>query len=892
MEPIYWIRNWFANLFRPKGMHDDLAEEMEHHLSMSVEKKVAEGLSPEEARREALKEFGAVERIKEECHDAWGTRMIMDTVADLRFAFRQLRKSKGFLAVVLLTIAICSGLNVAVYSYAHSLIIKPFDYPNGDEVVAVGKIWRKQSDKVGYVSPLSFVEIEREAKSFKAIGLIDSDDSVDVSIDGGAAFATDIMLVSGGVWEAVGVRPILGRTFSPESVEDGHDKVVVLSFALWQSRFEGGADVVGRKIRLNGAEHTILGVMPERFNILYPNQMMWAPRIIRSHELKEANRESNGNRVVARLKSGVSLSQAQVELDQLFDRTFDSHPEQQAAWARSGLSYTALPLKEFVTKNEAEMMVPATTVLQVVVLCVLAIGCLNVAGLTLVRGMTRLKEISMRASLGANRGRIVRQLLTESLLLFILGGMASIPFAFLAIEWLHNIIFQDLHIPKASMNLSVFVFAGLVLLSFGLLFGWLPARSTIQSGLSHTISESDGRASAGAGRGRLQQALMVCQIGLACCLLILAVTLVRNGFAVVKEDYGFISENRTLVKVGLPSYLYPDTPSRRSFFSEARDRLAQLPGVHNVAYTNRVPLTSYNMWYTEFSIVGKPLAPDESARQTTMFRVSPDFFSTMGITLLKGRLFNESDHQDSQPVVIIDEQNAQDYFEDRDPIGSTIRFWNKECRVVGVVSKTINMPYFLESPLDRALYFPHAQWSPMRPASFVVHSSLDKGSLERAIQKLVREINPQLLQIQIDTLQEIIADSAKAEITFAKLTALFSALAYALTLIGIYGVVSNTVTQKIKEIGIRIAIGARVYAILLLFLRSASLCTILGLMLGLVPAYFALKILEPYLNGVGALDPWIFLGVAFSILVCSLIASLAPVYRAATILPTETLRYE
>ena len=449
----------------------------------------------------------------------------------------------------------------------------------------------------------------------------------------------------------------------------------------------------------------------------------------------------------------------------------------------------------------------------------------------------------------------------------------SIPFVFVATDWLRGSLLQELPFQEANLNLAIFLFAGFILLIFGLLFGWIPARSILRSSLSHNISESDGRASGSAGRSRLQQALMVFQIALACCLLILAVTLVKNGFAVMKKNYGFTPENRMLVKIGLPSYLYPDTPSRRSFFKVARDRLAQLPGVHTVAYTNRIQLTSYNMWVTDFSIIGRPLAPDESARRTTMFRVSPDFFSAMGITLVKGRLLNEADHLDSQPVVIIDEQNAKDYFGERDPIGAMIVHGPKECRVVGVVSKTINMPYFLNSPLDRALYFPHAQWSPMRPASFVVHSSLDKANLEQSIHKLIREIDPQLLQIEIETLQEVIAQSAIGELTFAKLTALLSILAYALTLIGIYGVISNTVAQRIKEIGIRIAIGAGVQSIVVHFLKSATLYTMIGLLLGVIPAYFLLRFFGVYLN---AIDPWIFFGVTGSIFVCALVASFVP----------------
>ena len=315
MELFHIIRNWFANLFRPKALHGELDEEMEHHLSMTIDKKVAEGMSPNLAKKAALKEFGSVERLRDECQDAWGTRFLLDTVSDIRFAARQLIKSKGYLAVTILTIAMCSGLNVSIYRYVHAWIVKPFDYPNAEEVVAVGKIWKKQRNKVGAISPLSFTEIEREARSFKAIGLVDSDDNVDVVVPNGSAFVADVMLITPGIWDVAGVKPLLSSTFTRGSVEEGHDKVAVIGYQIWQSRFGGSVDVIGKQIRLDDSEHTIIGVMPDRFNILYPNRTMWLPRKESSHEMKEANRESNSHRVIARLNEGVGISQAQVELD-------------------------------------------------------------------------------------------------------------------------------------------------------------------------------------------------------------------------------------------------------------------------------------------------------------------------------------------------------------------------------------------------------------------------------------------------------------------------------------------------------------------------------------------------------------------------------------------------
>jgi len=827
--------------------------------------------------------------MKEDCRDSWGTRLVLDTVADIKFALRQLRKSKGFTVVILSTIALCGGLNVAMYSFLESWILDPFQYPDEDEVMAIGNVYRKQGNRLSTISPLSFVEIERDARSFKAMGLIDGDGGVDVVIEGASPFVTSVDTVTAGIWEAVGVRPLLGQTFSPESVREGHEKVAVLSHAFWSARFDGNSDVLGRKIRLNGQEYSIVGVMPERFRIVSPKPTLWIPRVFSAAELKEGSRDSNSYRAVGRLREGVSMERVRAELDQLFRATFEGHPDRQAAWTRSGLSYGVETLQDFVSKNDRELVFTGTVVLQAMVLGVFAIGCLNIAGLILVKGMSRRKEISMRSSLGATRFRVLRQLLCETLLLFLIGGAISIPVMWIAKDTMYWSLFSVFEFDEATVNVSVLLFAGGTLLGFGLLFGWLPARSILRSSLSGSLSDSSGRSTGGASRSRLQRALMVCQIALACSLLILAVSLVKNGYQVLKKDYGFVAENRVLVKIGTPRYLFE---AIRDFAEEVEARIERLPGVLNVATASSVPLSGYNFTSTGFDIVGYPLEVNDAERRTTIFRVGTDYFDTMGIRLIKGRMFDERDREGTEYVVVIDENNAKDYFQDIDPIGSFIRRGDRDCRVVGVVSSTVNAPYYFGWSLDRALYFPQSQWYFMRPASFVVHSSLDLGVLESSIQTLARDINPNLAQIEVIPMQRNIFDSARPELVMAKLTAVFAVLAYALTLIGVYGVISNIVTQRLKEIGIRLALGARSGSIVVQFLKSVSAYTVIGLAVGVVLAYFSLRFLQPFLNGGESIDFLLFASVSLSILACALVAAFVPVFRATSIRPTETLRYE
>jgi len=801
---------------------------------------------------------------------------------DLRYAARVLLKRRGFAAVAVLSLALGIGANTAIFSVFSAVLLRALPFHDADRLVVV---WEDASF-VGFPqntpAPANYVDWNAQNDVFEGMGAFAERT---FNLTGGAEPEKVLAhAVTANLLPLLGIEPAVGRYFTAEE-ESGASKVVVLSYRVWQSRFGGRADVLDQDVLLNGVQYRVVGVMPRGFQFLDDNVGLWAPLGLTAEEL--ASRTSHYLTVIARLKPGVSVGQAQTEMNTIMARIVRDHPD-----SAGRLGVSVLPLQQQLTGDVRRPLI----MLQSAAALVLLICCSNVANLFLSRATTRRREIAMRTSLGASRATIVRQLLIESVLVAGAGGVLGLLLARWSFAFLQQLIPSAMTLSTPlQLNAGMLAFASMTCLLVGVAIGLAPALQASKVDLSEA-TKADGGHTNLVKQARLRSTMVVAQVALAVVVLVGAGLMLRT-ISELQEQYSGLQPNRVLtLRTDLPLNKYDEPQRRVNFYDEVLARVQALPDVQAAAYTTSVPLEwkgGTTGFYPEGKEVLAQLSYDANHRQ-----VSPGYFTTMGIALLRGRHFDASDRLEAEPVAIVNEAMARQFWPGEEAIGKRFKMGGASSnepwrRIVGVAADVRQMG--VDAPVKAEMYFPYAQMtvSPWyAPRDLVIRTSGDPTRIVAAVRQEIRAVDPDQPVSNITTMANVIDKETAPRRIGTVLSSAFAGLALVLAALGIYGVLSYYVVQQTRTIGVRLALGGRPRDILSLVLRKGVVLTSIGVVIGLGAAFALTRLMQNLLFGVRALDPLTFAVVAVVIAAVALAACAIPARRAAKVDPLVALRYE
>lgn len=891
---IYKLSLRLRSLFRRTRVEQELTEELRFHLEKLIDENVVKGVSTEEAQRAALRELGHVEQIKEECRDMRRVNFVEDILRDLGFGLRQLRRNRGFTVVAVITLALGIGATTAMFSVVNGVLLKPLPYSNPNRVMLLYSATRTFS--VSSVSYPDFLDWQRMNRSFTALAGCRWE-SFNLAVPSGAEVVSAVM-VSADFFKILGIPPMLGRGFSASEDHLGAAPTAVLSYNFWQNHFGGRKSIIGEPITMGGQSYTVIGVLPKSFWFFaQAHDEVFVPIGIYKRDWTNLRRAHPGMLVVGRLKPGITESQAQADMNTVAERLAQEYPKDDA-----GYSISMARVSEWSVKDSTG----GTLWLLLSAVCfVLLIACVNVASLLLSRAAVRQKEIAIRAAIGAGVTRVVRQLLTESVLLSLLGCGLGILFAWAGMKFLLADLPADL--PRSQnigMDPRVLLFAVGLSLITGVLFGLAPALRSARPDVQETLKEG-GRGSAGGGN-RLQRGLVTAEVALSLVLLIAAGLTLKSIWYLDSVNLGFNPNHLLSFEVSLPSPRYLDPNNAQSFYKELLARLRALPGVEAAGATDLMPLSG-NDHEKEFYIAGRPKPQRKTATPDAFFYMTtPGYLHAMGISVLRGRYFTDQDTLKSQPVVVIDRAFARTYFPHQDPIGRDIilpdQGFDTPREIVGVVDhvKTFGPAGLKNWKVQSQLYFPIAQIpdqfyksaNMVLNLTLVVRTSIDPRGMIATVTGALHSIDNGVAVNAMQTVDEMERLSVASQRFTMILMALFAALALVLAAIGIYGVISYAVSQRTHEVGIRMALGAQKVDVLRLVLGQGIRLSLIGVGIGIFAAFGLTRLLSTLLYGVKATDPLTFITVALILLGVALLACYIPARRATKVDPMVALRYE
>jgi len=875
------IRGWLARifgLFNRKRRERDFAEELESHLAMHIEDNLRARMSPEEARRRALLKLGGVALTQERYREQRGLPMLETLGQDLRFGLRMLRKTPGFSLVVILTLALGIGATTAMFSVVNAILLRPLFGRETDRLVTIYHSYPKTNLTTGG-SAASFVDYQQRGAVFESVAV---SASASFNLTGqGEPERVEGRRVSAGYFTTRGVTTALGRAFLPDEDKPGNQYVALISYGLWQRRFNADPNALGSSIMLNGENHTVVGVMPEAWS---RRNEIWTPLALTPEQLADRGKEFL--RMTARLKPGVSLEQAQAAMNTLARQLMQENPQNYPA--DSGWNIRLTPIYEDTVRE----IRPALRVLLGAVGFILLIACANVANLLLARMAARGREMALRAALGASRRRVLRQLLTESLLLALTGGGMGLLIAY----WGTGLVIKlnQNNLPRAqeySMDGRILAFAfGLSVLT-SLLFGLAPALQASKAELTDPLKEG-GRGAGGGGRARLRSLLVVAEIALTLVLLIGGGLMLKSFAQLLQVDPGFRPENLLTLRISLPDDRYHEERQVRDFARQALEKVKALPGVQAAGVVTSLPLSQSNASGT-FAIDGRPTASRDARPQADWRMVSPEYLQTMGIPLQAGRYFTERDTADAPNVMLIDETLARLYWPNENPIGKRVALsvnqepiWREIIGVVGAVKHR-----GLDADYRGTLYAPHSQiaWENL---FLVARTAAEPTSMTTAVRAAIQSVDQNQPVYEVMTMKQRVGESVGQRRFSMLLLVLFAAVALLLAALGLHGVMSYGVSQRTQEIGIRMALGAQASDVLKLVVKQGMTLVCLGVGIGLLASFALTRLLTNLLFGVQATDPVTIASVALMLVGVALLACWIPARRATKVDPLRALRHE
>jgi len=881
------LRVWFtrlAGLIHRDRRDREFSAELDAHVALHTDDNLRRGLAPNEARRQALVALGGIDAVTEAHRDQRGLPFLEGLAQDVRFGIRTLRKNPVFTAVIVLTLALGIGANTAIFSVVHAVLLRPLPFRDADRLVSVWQTNNAHNNELDGFSPANFLDYRDDAPAFDGLVAMNYW-SFDYTGKGEPeSFRGE--LVSRDFFQLLGVTPALGRAFLPEEYEPGKEHVVLLSHGLWLRRFGADPAIVGQTISLRDESYFVAGVLPEDFHLpwLGTDREVFAPMTF-TPQSRQA-RTATFLMVLGRLKPDVSLEQARAMLSRTALRLAGEFPTEDGS-----LGAAIRPLDELMTGRIRPLLLLVSGAAGLVLL----IGCANIANLLLVRGSQRRREFAIRASLGAARSRVIRQLLTESFVLCTAGCIGGLLLARWSLRFILGI--QHSGIPRlgqTSMDAYVLGFGVVITLFTGLIFGLLPALRVSRTNLSTAMRRRTGWAASTSRQG-LKGFLVISQVALALTLLVGAGLLLRSLVNLLGVESGYSADHVLALQVYAWAR-YSTGAQRITLFQNAVHNLAAVPGVEAAGAASSLPLLLGGPDESfHFAIEGRPLRPDQqpTAIQTV---VTPGYFSALGVPLLRGRLFNDFDTADSPPVVLINQTMARRYWPGEDPIGRHIivQIFTSQgppvsCEIVGIVGDTRQW-----GPEDRpgAEFFqPHTQ-VPTGSMAFVVRTAGNPNQQVKDVKRAIWAADPKMTFYEVQTLSGLQDGFLANRRLSLGLLGGFAFLALVLASIGIYGVISYSTAQRTQEIGIRLALGAQRVNVLNMILAGGMRMVFAGVFVGCLLSLLLTRAFAKLLYGVGAADPWTFAGVSALLLLVAFAACYLPARRATRVDPLAALRYE
>ena len=871
------------SLFRRNSAETELDDELRFHFERHVQKYERDGLTHSEALRRARLEFGGIDQVKEQCRQARGVHVIHELGQDIRFGLRMLRKSPGFTAVALLTLALGIGANTAIFSVVYGILLRPLPYQDSARLIVLNET----TPKVGMVSVSypDFLDWRAQSRAFSRMAAVGQVEFNLAGVNQPESISGEA--VSSSFFSILGMHPWLGRDFDPSEEKVGTAPVVLLSYQLWQSHLGGDPNVVGRTINLDGNGFTIVGVLPPDFRSIDKTDVIVPIGVWATHSPKEASdRGDRGDMcVIARLAPGVSLLQARAEMETIEARLAVTYPID----AEFGAALR--PIREVFVSD----IRPAILILFGAVLFVLLIACANVANLFLMRGAARTREIALRIALGATRGRIVRQMLAESLVLAFFGGLLGVLISIAGIRGLSQLIPMDMQ-GNASMNLNgaVLLFAAAAVVLSSLMFGLVPALQLTKPEVQSELKEGGRNTSAGSGQNRVRGLLAVAEIAVALILLVGAGLMVQSLHRLLAVDPGFQTNRLLTMEMSLRTAQYASHPAVLNFWQQTLEKVRALPGVESVALGTVVPMTDSHS-RTDISIEIAPESKPGKSPHPDFHIVSPGYVRTLGVPLLRGREFTDADGENAPRVGLINALLARQFFPNQDAVGKRFMFGHPSTdpaewiTIVGVTADT--KLYGLANPARLEVYIPYRQ-SNSSDMDLVVKSAADPAALTSSIRRAIASIDKDQPIFGIATMQALVDNSVATRRVTLILLASFSGLALVLAAIGIYGVISYSVAQRTHEIGIRMALGAERGGVLRMILAQGAKIAGAGVAIGIALSFGLTRLMANLLFSVSAADPVTFAAVAIALILVALLACYIPARRALRVDPIIALRHE
>jgi predicted permease len=880
------VRMAMLSLFRRGSETTRLNEELQFHLEHLVQENIAHGASPQEARTAALRTFGNLTLLRDQSRSTWSWSWLEASARDLRYGARRLVRSPGFACIAILVMALGIGAATSLFTIVRSVLLKPLPFRDPDKLVMVNERFRENVGGFNMVSPADYRDWRAQTHGFADMAAWRG---YSYNLTGESGDLPEVIQAAAGssnLFNVLGVQPALGRAFTADEDQPGGNHVAMLSWSLFQRRFSGDSSVLGKKIRLDTNPYTIIGVLPRSFTYPDVTDELWVPYASTFRPLKWNEHDNHQSNVIARLRPDVSASAAVQQVSALQYQIHLAHANQPVAEDA---------VLRPVIDNLVEDVKTPLLVLLAAVGCMLLIACLNVSNLLVARGAARRKEVAVRGALGGSRLTLIREQMSESLLISMAGGLLGIMLSIGMTSWLAG-HWKDL--PRAeSIHADAEVLAfSLGIVVFAALFaGLLPAISSTGASVLGALQESSRSIGGSIAKARLRKVLLIAEIALTVILLVCAGLLFKSFLHLRTDDLGCDTTHVMTMKYGLPESQYNSRDKVLAFHQSLLERVRQLPGVQAAGLVSTPPGGGYE-GDSVFSIPGRPAKTASTIENDALDRTAdPGYFAAMQIPILRGRVFTDQERLTQDHFIVINQKLAEQYFPGVDPVGrEIITRWEEApapYRILGVVGNT---PYDVAKPVKATVYHPIFSGNPvmMRDATLVIHTTGDPLLIALPAQKQLAALDPTIPISEIFTMQQILGRSTASESLSATLLLAFGTLSLLLAAVGLYGVLSYLVTQRIVEIGIRLALGAQRADVLRLILLDGLQPVFFGLALGIVGGIAAGALIRSQLYGTSPYDPTVFVAMVASLLLTAALACAVPAIRASRVEPMQALRTE
>ena len=885
--------SWFARIFGRRNLYGDLAEEMREHFEEKTEQFVREGMSREEATRAARRAFGNAALIEERGREAWQWPRLESLLADAKFALRQLRRSPGFAVTAVLTLALGIGANTAIFTLVDSIMLRPLPYPQQERLVRLSG-----TDEQGRPSSADFPKgwiraWQEHSQSFESISgyAANAESNVTGNDQSERVFGSAVTV---NTFDTLGVHPAIGSFFTPENAVGGQDQVVVLSYGYWRQRFGGNPAVIGETVRIDGIPRRIIGVMPSGVRFPYADTQFLIPIAFKGGDPVDAWKDF-GNRAFGRLKDGVSPAAAQAELRRLHAPLLKLFPwTMPDSWEANT---NVVPLLDSVVGDTR----PKLMLLFGAVGLILLIACANVANLMLARATSREREMAIRGALGASATRIVRQLLVESVILGAMAGAVGLVLAGVSLRALTGLLPADTpRLADIALHWPVFLFAAGASVLTGILFGLVPAMRMASPDLQEGLRSGSRSVAGKASQARISTLLVMGQIGLSVLVITAAGLMLHSLYSLSRVNPGFRTDRIVTAEVSLDATACRQQGRCQGFFRELLDKAQGVAGVENVALVDSLPMRGFDLNYN-YDAEDHRRQPTQEADKAAGRTVSTGYFDTVGLRLIRGRLLTDSDQSGASRAVVINQKMAQSLWPNQDPIGKhveslvdeptpTLLDPNVASVVVGVVSNTHHDG--LGGEFDDEVYLPMTEKNERPAMTILLRSQAGAAETAGALRRVVAEIDPLVPVTRVRTMDEVVAASTSDSRSLTLLLLGFGFLAVSVGAVGVYSLIAYTVSWRTREIGIRLALGARRRDVVMMIVRQSFLLALGGSVAGLFVAAVSGRLLKQFLFEVSPLDPVTFLTVPLLMMLLALLAAWVPARRAASIDPMKALRTE